>query len=66
MRSWKDAPNSRWKSQQRTVKSAWQEEREFEDNGESTVQELKNLWNRIRPRRWNTVLQEREEKEKEE
>ena len=29
----------------------------FEGNEEITVQELKNLWNRMRPRRWNTVLQ---------
>ena len=32
--------------------------KDFEGNEEITVQEQKNWWNRIRPRRWNTVLQE--------
>ena len=40
------------------AKSAWQEEREFEGNEEITAVDPKNLRNRIKPRRWNTVLQE--------
>ena len=56
--SWKDSSNSRWESQERSAKSAQQEERVFEGTEEITVQEVKNLWNRIRSRKWNAVLQE--------
>ena len=31
---------------------------EFEGIEENTAQEPRNLWNRIRPRRWNAILQE--------
>ena len=56
--SWKDSSTSRWESQERSAKSAQQEGRVFEGNEEITVQEVKNLWNRIRPRKWNAVWQE--------
>ena len=39
------------------LSSAWQEERECEGNEETTAFEFMNLWNRFKPRRWNTMLQ---------
>ena len=56
----KAPPNSRWEGQEGTDKRAWQGEREFEGNEKITAQELNNMWNRIRPVRRTTVLQEAE------
>ena len=47
--SWKDSSSSRWKSQGRCAKSAWQEERDIGGQEEMTALEKQNLWNRIKP-----------------
>ena len=53
-------PSNLWNKDERGDKVAWQEESEeeraeFEDISDA---ELKSLWSRIRPRRWNLELLE--------